>query len=233
MEIPSAYVTMSEVRQLNEKILSKIVLNNIKYDIVLDVWRGGTMTHILMSHLDKYKHMQRTGVLGDLPVFHSYAAPVGSGPDRQIRYVLPTEVSCLESDNILIIEDLLDTGETIQNIYNNIRAQSRLCNIDIACLYIKGWKQHAQLLNDRRVSFIYGEIRSQKEWISFPWEPGGEIEKNNILINKKTIPYEAVKGTIFDPNNIPLKEYKEPVNNEGITEEKKTQLKQQISKKWK
>ncbi len=226
MDNPQYFVTMSEVVRLCESIVAKLVQKWTKYDIVYDIWRGGTMTHLFLTHTNNYKYMQESGRIHDHTiVYHSHC-------NEQEGYAIPG-ISLQENENVLIVEDLLDTGETIRDVYNKIRDVSPRCNIDIACLYVKGWKQHADLLTDHRLQFICGETRSQEEWIKFPWEPGGEIEKNNILNNEKTVPYEKVKGTPFDPKNIKLEEYREQVTSEGLTDTKKVGLKGKIAEKWK
>jgi hypoxanthine phosphoribosyltransferase len=219
-------ITVPDIKLLGSNILQKI--QGEHYSLLLDVWRGGTAVHIFLSHLEEYQDL----LAQNMPIWHCRPMQVKHGAE----YTVPGGI--IDEDNILIIDDLLDSCDTMKNIYQHIRRQSKRCRINIMCLFVKQLNKAMLFLADSKVKLIYAEDVSADRWIKFPWEAGGENTRNNDP--KVTLEglHERLKGTSFDPDELQqqklkLIEHKEGDRDGKNLEKKRQYWQQKINEKWK
>ncbi len=81
----------------------------------------------------------------------------------------------LEGKKVLVIDDVADTGETLEAV-SNVITMFNPAKVMTATLYLKPWSK-------RVPDFYYKQI---DKWIIFPWDKWDVVRENNdVPVNKK------------------------------------------------
>lgn len=135
--------------------LSRLVKGRFKIDLVIGIARGGLPLSLVVA--------DRLGVPIDFINVKSYK---GIGI-RDKPKVLSTLSDDLSGKSILIVDDLVDEGDTMKIALEFIRRNFYATKIYTAALFIKPWSQFKP--------DIY--LDQVEEWIVFPWEVGEFLER--------------------------------------------------------
>ena len=68
-------------------------------------------------------------------------------------------------ESILVVDDIIDSGITMQKVTNAFRSFTSIKNIDIAVLYYKSTK-----LDFKKYRIYKFATCDSKTWVEFPWE---------------------------------------------------------------
>ena len=118
------------------------------YECVVGLTRGGLIPAVSISHMLS---------LPMIPV--CYSSKEGQGDNQDHSNELPE----LPYKRILIVDDIIDSGSTIEEVYRHYHVQPNSGRIDVAVLY---WKCGAAWVPD----MAWQEIPEDAPWIVFPWE---------------------------------------------------------------
>ncbi len=117
-------------------LVENIKSSNIKFDFIYGIPRGGLPIAVHLSHYL------------DIPMLRNI-------------FVEETLLSTITGRNLLICDDISDTGITIKNIKEKIK----YFNPSYACIY---YKPHT-----KEIPNFY--VKETNKWIVFPWEKIDEI----------------------------------------------------------
>jgi len=139
--------TWQDIERATDKLYHKI--KHRKYDAILAVSRGGLIPATLLAY--------------NLDIKKVTSIAVRTYDDTNVKLLDFSILSQPDFDiivgNVLVVDDLIETGETIKIIrnldYNND------VKLDFAVLFSKG-------LNDN-VDY-FGEVVDDFQWINFPWD---------------------------------------------------------------
>lgn len=121
-------------------------------DWILGVARGGLIPAVMISHML------------DVPMLTTcYSSKKGAGDDRNHDNLLPEIPEQRKVSTILIVDDIIDTGNTIQEIYNHYRLKNLNHIIVHAALYHKVGSSIIP-------NYTWQTIPENAPWIEFPWE---------------------------------------------------------------
>ena len=126
-------------------------------EVMLALWRGGTPVAIVIHEFLTYKGVRPFHAAVKVA---SYTG-VGRKTTPRIEHLEPALKSIRPGAPVLIIDDIVDTGETIRAVKARIAA--RTAAIRVAALYCKAGRTSA----DGRPDFV---VRRTKKWIVFPHE---------------------------------------------------------------
>ena len=140
-----------EINGLIDSLTEKIKSKTCETDLIVGIFRGGmTVAHLLSDRLGVYnvrgfgaRAYQRTGEIGE---------------NLEIYQPLPLDV--LRDYNVLIADDVVDTGTTYIGILENQiwpKKPSSLCTV---ALHVKPWTKYRP--------DIY--IEETDCWICYPWD---------------------------------------------------------------
>jgi hypoxanthine phosphoribosyltransferase len=124
-------------------------------DVIIGVGRGGLIPATLLAYKLNVKNLFNFTV-------QSYTDDNKQG--EQITIVQEPGDALLEfkDKNILVVDDLSDTGNTLQFIIDTLKTKYNLDNVKTLTLCIK---EHASFIPD-----FYLQKYPSDTWLTFPWE---------------------------------------------------------------
>ncbi len=155
-------VKWDEIIKLAKNILDEINIKKIKVDTLVPVLRGGMPLSLILAYN-----------LGDVDTacIHIRSSDENS-PNSSFskpRLVGLTNNSCITGKNILLVEDVVDSGRTLE-LCINILKKYKPKSINVASLYN---------FNSKDKNIIAGKNMTEYFWIVFPWETKIKEVKND------------------------------------------------------
>jgi hypoxanthine phosphoribosyltransferase len=146
------YYNWSELESDLADIIQQMVVDSYKPDVIIAPGRGGYIPGVMLSHyfdvpFEGFKWQFRDDKIQD---------------DKTLKHILEHHVS----DNILIVDDINDSGKTLKTIDDVVHSIPLYGDIRIATLFSKA---HS---NFNEVDFYAREltIDDGDPWIVFPFE---------------------------------------------------------------
>jgi len=134
----------SLLRDLAEKISS-----SYRPDTIVTIAKGGLIPARILGDL------LGVGEIGFIEVkFYK-----GIGETREKPYVTFTALPQLDGKKILVVDDIVDSGRTLQ-VVGDILSRFKYAGLKFATIFVKPW---STVIPD-----YYSEV--VEEWIIFPWE---------------------------------------------------------------
>jgi hypoxanthine phosphoribosyltransferase len=156
----TTYVKLSweNIEQYCSTISESIIKSKIIPDVIISIGRGGMIPARILS--DKLSIKQ----------VYMYNIKLYTGVNtRQAKPTLESFTGNVEKKNILLVDDIMDTGLTIEAVLNDIRTK-RVVTSRVATLLCKK-------SNIRKPTF-YAAESEENEWIIFPWEKKEFLSQN-------------------------------------------------------
>jgi hypoxanthine phosphoribosyltransferase len=152
-------MTLDEFNQAINKIRQQIDNENATFDLIIGLSRGGLVPAVFLSHQLNIPMLVADVThelsMGDNIASHSNTIPV-----------IPKDIK-----SILVVDDIVDSGNTILALYENLKTDASLT---VAALYVKVLAE--DYLIDNTCTRFKGCIAANiiapdnDEWIDFPWE---------------------------------------------------------------
>ena len=148
-------ISWSKIELLCNKIVSELKKKKIKIDLIIAISRGGLIPSVIISHkINKFV----------LPIVSNrYSVANNRIKIKNQILIIPKEYKkYIEDNNILIIDDIVGEGKTIEGIVNGIK-KMKSNKIYTVSLFknINRFKSNINL-------FYVGE--NVKKYLVFPWE---------------------------------------------------------------
>lgn len=143
----SRVVSWAEFGRLVEELVSKIKASNYAYDLVIGIARGGIPAALEIAN--------RLNLKIDFVNIKSYL----NDRTKQKPQILSTLSEKVEDRKILIVDDIIDSGDTMGTIIEWLN-QQKPRSIETTALFVKPWSKFTP-------TYTVGTV---KEWIIFPWE---------------------------------------------------------------
>jgi uncharacterized protein len=143
------YIGWSEYGNLAEALAEKVRANGKKYDLVVGIARGGIPVAMVVSdHLNARIDFVNVKSYNDIG-------------KRTAPKILSTLTEGVQGKNILLVDDLVDQGDTMSSMRQYLLGQHPK-SLETAVLFKKPWST---------VEPDY-YLESVSEWIVFPFELG-------------------------------------------------------------
>lgn len=168
--------------------LAKQVLDSgFEPTFIIAIWRGGTPIGIAVQEYLEYHGIETNHI--------AIRTASYSGIDNQAREVKVFGLNYLvkhvqHSDRLLIVDDVFDTGKSVEAIINELRARSRLNTpeqIRIAVPYYKPSRRQVELAPD----YV---IHETTDWLKYPHSLEG-LSQEEMKIHRPEI-YEIIKDSL-------------------------------------
>ncbi|ARM75104.1 phosphoribosyltransferase [Acidianus manzaensis] len=139
-------------------IAEKIIKDNFYPDVIVAILTGGVIPAKLFSDLLGIKNIRYIEIK-----FYRGVGRTNSKPTIKAVYV-----NDIENKNVLIVDDVADSGETLDAV-SNIITMFNPKVIKTATIYIKPWS--------KRIPDYYS--KSVDKWIIFPWDKWDVVRENS------------------------------------------------------
>jgi len=141
----------SQFEEDTKQLAEKLGALNKEWTTIVAIARGGLVPAAIIAHLFSIRHIETICTI-------SY----NDDTLEQESLKILTEFSS-ESDNILVIDDLVDSGKTFKLV------REMLPNAHFACVYAKP--------TGIPTTDTYFKLFSHDTWLVFPWEE--QVEEND------------------------------------------------------
>ncbi|QGA53562.1 phosphoribosyltransferase [Sulfolobus sp. E5-1-F] len=150
-----------------------LVKSNYIPDVLVAVLTGGIVPAKLLSDLLDLKVIRYI----DIKFYRS----VGKTESKPVIRSVYTD--SLEGKKVLVVDDVADTGETLEAV-SNVITMFNPAKVMTATLYLKPWSK-------RFPDFYYKQI---DKWIIFPWDKWDVVRENkDVPVSKKEKFFELYK----------------------------------------
>lgn len=147
------HITFDTYAQMCERLGRQVLASKKSYDVILCLARGGMLVGDILSRML------------DLPLAVMVAK---SYEGEEAGQVLLSDIAVIDPSllkgNVLLVDDLLDTGATIQAAERHLKAYYGSQSIDIAVLW---WKHTSKQYADYYIKFLN---EAENCWIVQPFE---------------------------------------------------------------
>jgi hypoxanthine phosphoribosyltransferase len=151
----------------------RVVRSGFRPTFLVGIWRGGAPIGIAVQEILEYNGIECDHV--------SIRTSSYVGIDQQSRTVRVHAVDYLVSalnanDQLLLIDDVFDSGRSLEAVIAEQRRRNLPQQIRIASVYFKPQRNRSSLVPDYYV-------RATDQWLVFPHEVNG-LTREEILANK-------------------------------------------------
>ena len=182
------YLSSEDLHNDSLKLAQMVLNSGFRPTIIIALWRGGTPIGIAVQEfLDHYSDTQSDHI--------AIRTSSYSGIEDQSRTVKIHGLSYLvknmnKNDSLLIVDDVFDTGRTIEALIDNIKLKCRNNmpnDIRVAVPWYKPAKNETKHVPD-----YY--IHTTTQWIKFPFSLEG-LTKDEIKANRPEV-YNIIKDAL-------------------------------------
>jgi len=137
-------------------------------DLLIGIWRGGTPPGIAIHEFLTFKGLNLAHTVIKVHSYHDIECP----GEVQIDGLEHALALIKEGDNVLIVDDIFDTGRTLDTVIRTIQkmAGEKRPRIKIATVFYKPCKNQTNIVPD-----FY--LRVVDQWVVFPHELKGLTEE--------------------------------------------------------
>jgi hypoxanthine phosphoribosyltransferase len=165
-----------DVEECCKKIADYLVSNTFPNSILIGVGKGGLIPATIVAN------MVSAGTLHTIGIKSYYRRETAKGSNSVVEvpgsctvYQWPTE-SRTRVDNIILIDDLADTGDTFVKIVEEFKKDLNFKNASV---------QSCALAIKKSTTFIptfYVHTHHPQSWVNFPWERNRHTKYLNSVI---------------------------------------------------
>lgn len=181
------YISAAQLLDDAFRLGASIIDSGYRPDCIVGVWRGGTPVAIAVQELLEYCGFRTDHIA----IRTSYYTGIDQHADKVTVHGLEYISSRIQADrSILIIDDVFDTGMSLQQIIYelNQQYQGNPPQIKLATPYFKPANNQTQLMPD-----YY--LHKTDRWLVFPHELQG-LSRDEILAHKPGI--DSIKHLLVD-----------------------------------
>lgn len=155
-------LSWSDVQELVDKVCAEIILSDIDISCIVGLSRGGLIPAVMIANQLGIREVYSYGL-------KSYNNEKSPESIKTYQYFHP---EYLHGQDILVIDDISDRGESLGYIKTKFESNSRdKLNIHTCTLTIK---EHTDF-----IPTWFGSSIPNNCWVVFPWEADG-LKPNNI-----------------------------------------------------
>lgn len=178
------FITAQQLLEDSFRLAHLIYEDGFHPQFIIGIWRGGTPVGIAVQEYFEYKHHETDHISVRTSSYYGINKQAKKIRVHGLHYLIENANA---DDRLLIVDDVFDSGRSVDALIKAISKQSRLntpAEIKVACPWYKPSKNNVKFEPD-----YY--LHESDEWLVFPHELAG-LESREIAEGKKDL------GNILD-----------------------------------
>lgn len=160
------FITAQQLLEDSFRLASQVYEDGFRPHFIVGIWRGGAPIGIAVQEFFDFKKVETDHIAVRTSSYYGINQQSKEIRVHGLHYLIENANA---EDDLLIVDDVFDSGRSVEALINQIKKLSRLNmpkNIKIACPYYKPQNNKTQLTPDY---FIH----ESDDWLVFPHEVTG------------------------------------------------------------
>lgn len=171
------FITSQDLLIDSFRLADMVLKDDFHPDFIVGIWRGGAPIGIAVQEFFDFKKVKTDHIAVRTSSYYGISQQSKEIKVHGLHYLIENANA---SDKLLIVDDVFDSGRSIDALLKQIRKLSRLNtpnDIRVACPWYKPKNNQVELIPDYYV-------HESEEWLVFPHELSGLTQEE--LIKGKT-----------------------------------------------
>ncbi len=173
------YITAQQLLEDSFRLAQQVYKDGFKPHFIVGIWRGGAPVGIAVQEYFEYKGVETDHISVRTSSYYGINKQSKKIRVHGLHYLIENANA---DDGLLIVDDVFDSGRSVDALIKQIRVQSRMnapTDIRVACPWYKPSKSAVNFEPD-----YY--LHESEEWLVFPHELAG-LEKSEIASGKQDL----------------------------------------------
>jgi hypoxanthine phosphoribosyltransferase len=160
------FITSQELLEDSFRLAHQVFEDGFRPDFIIGIWRGGAPIGIAVQEFFDFKKVETDHIAVRTSSYYGIGLQSKEIKVHGLHYLIENANA---SDSLLIVDDVFDSGRSIDALIKQIKSLSRLNtpkDIRIACPWFKPKNNQVDLVPDYYV-------HESEEWLVFPHELSG------------------------------------------------------------
>jgi len=160
------YISAQELLEDSFRIAAKVYKDGFRPDFIIGIWRGGAPIGIAVQEFFDFKKIETDHIAVRTSSYYGINQQSKEIKVHGLHYIIENANS---DDSLLIVDDVFDSGRSIEALIAKIKEQTRLNmphDVRIACPWYKPQNSKVDIVPN-----YY--IHETDEWLVFPHELSG------------------------------------------------------------
>jgi len=174
-----SFLTAQQLIEDSFRLASLVYEDGFRPDFIVGIWRGGAPIGIAVQEFFDFKNIDTDHIAVRTSSYYEIGKQSKEIKVHGLHYLIENMNS---QDNLLIVDDVFDTGRSIEALVKQLRALTRLNmpqDIRIACPWFKPANNKTKIIPDYYV-------HESDEWLVFPHELSG-LTPDEIIEGKSDL----------------------------------------------
>lgn len=164
------FITAPSLLEDSFRLASKVFEDGFRPQFIIGIWRGGAPIGIAVQEFFEFKHTPTDHIAVRTSSYYGIDQQSKEIRVHGLHYLIENANA---DDAILIVDDVFDSGRSVDALIKQIKSQMRLNmphDVRIACPWYKPKNNKTSLIPDYYVN-------ESEEWLVFPHELAGLTEQ--------------------------------------------------------
>ncbi|MBF7072959.1 hypoxanthine phosphoribosyltransferase [Glaciecola sp. MH2013] len=182
------YISSQSLLEDSFRLASKVFKDGFKPDFIIGIWRGGAPIGIAVQEFFEYKNTPTDHIAVRTSSYYGINQQAKEIKVHGLHYLIENANA---DDRLLIVDDVFDSGRSVEALVNQIEALMRLNapkDIRIATPWYKPTNNKTDIIPNYYVN-------ESDEWLVFPHELAG-LSKDEIKEGKSEL--SAIIDVLLD-----------------------------------
>jgi hypoxanthine phosphoribosyltransferase len=181
------FISSADLTRDSFRLAHQVLESGFRPDFIIGIWRGGAPIGITVQEFFDFKGIETDHIAVRTSSYYGIGQQAKEIKVHGLHYLIENANA---DDSLLIVDDVFDSGRSVDALIKAIKAQSRLNtpkDIRVAC----PWYKPANTQVDIKPDYF---VNQSDEWLVFPHELSGLTEEE-ILEGKEEL--KEIKDILF------------------------------------
>jgi hypoxanthine phosphoribosyltransferase len=181
------FITSQDLLQDSFRLAHQVLEDGFRPDFIIGIWRGGAPIGIAVQEYFDFKGIETDHIAVRTSSYYGIGKQSKDIKVHGLHYLIENANA---DDSLLIVDDVFDSGRSVDALIKQIRQQSRLNtpkDIRVACPWYKPKNTQVDIVPDYFV-------RQSDEWLVFPHELSG-LTPDELIEGKQEL--KAIKDLLL------------------------------------